>query len=169
VIQPMAFGERHFYQKNIKSTEMNTKSTASGYFRLSIEAEEVATFEEVSGIGDGGTEVQFDEGGENTFKHYPSLISKHPNLVLKRGVVLEDSKLIAWFVPVINADQSNKIETHTVTVSLLDLEEKVIVAWIFKNACPLQIAFDTSWTQPIKVFINKIELTYSSFTHIVAD
>jgi hypothetical protein len=51
-------------------------------------------------------------GGENRFKYKIPANVKYANLELKRGLVPEDSKLIAWVTNTLQKGLSNKIETR---------------------------------------------------------
>ena len=69
-----------------------------------------ASFQEVSGL-DRELELQpLAEGGENRFTHQLPKRGKHPNLVLKRGLVAQKSSLAEWAEQTIGSDFSDPVE-----------------------------------------------------------
>jgi phage tail-like protein len=132
------------------------------YFELSFKGEDAA-FQEVTGIS---KELSIEEivcGGENRFKYRLPGVSTSQNLVLKRAVVTEGSKLVDWCAGSIDGGLSKKIQPHDVTVSLLDKYGNVSVKWTFYNAYPVKYAVSDLKSQENNLVIETIELAYTYF------
>ncbi len=140
----------------------NSTYPVAFYFELSFKGEDAA-FQEVSGIS---KELGIEEivcGGENRFKYRLPGVATSQNLVLKRAVVTEDSKLLDWCASVIDGGLYNKIKPHDVTVSLLDKFGNVSVKWTFYNAYPIKYAVSDLKSQDNSLVIETIELAYTYF------
>lgn len=134
----------------------------SFYFELSFKGEDAA-FQEVSGIS---KELSVEEivcGGENRFKYRLPTVSTSQNLVLKRALIPEGSKLIDWCASCIDQGLTNKIETHNVSVSLLDAAGLVCVKWKFFKAYPIKYSVSDLKSQENTLVIETIELAYTYF------
>ena len=136
------------------------------YFRVSFDGKVTAGdvgFQEISGIS---KEISIEEvtgGGENRFKYRLPTVATSQNLVLKRALVPKGSKLVAWCSKTIDDGLANKIETHNVSVSLLDSESKVYMTWTFYNAYPIKYAISDLRSQENNLVIESIELVYTFF------
>ena len=132
------------------------------YFELSFKGEDAA-FQEVTGLS---KELSIEEvvcGGENRFKYRLPGIATSQNLVLKRAVVAEGSKLIDWCAASIDGGLTLKIQPHDVTVSLLDGSGMVSVMWTFYNAYPVKYSVSDLKSQDNNLAIETIELAYTYF------
>ena len=111
----------------------------SFYFRLTFSGlSGDAAFQEASGIS---TEMEAEEvvcGGENRFKFKLPGIAKYNNLILKRGLIANGSKIASWCNDIISGGLNDTITTRTITVALLDGNSKVLVSWDFLNAYPVK-------------------------------
>lgn len=132
------------------------------YFSLSFKGEDAA-FQSVSGISKELTIEEIVCGGENRFKYRLPGVATSQNLILKRAVVAEDSKLLDWCASVIDGGLANKIKPHDVTVSLLDKFGNVSVKWTFYNAYPVKFALSDLNSQENSLVIETIELAYTYF------
>jgi phage tail-like protein len=132
------------------------------YFELSFKGQDAA-FKEVSGIS---KELSMEEvvcGGENRFKYRLPTITTSQNLVLKRALIPEGSKLIDWCASTLDEGLSNTITTHDVSVSLLYPDGTVSVMWTFYNAYPVKYSVSDLKSQENELVIESIELAYTYF------
>lgn len=132
------------------------------YFQLSFKGEDAA-FKEVSGIS---KEMSMEEvvcGGENRFKYRLPTVATSQNLVLKRALIPEGSKLIDWCASVMDDSLAGPITTHDVSVSLFDATGSVSAMWTFYNAYPVKYSVSDLKSQENEIVIESIELAYTYF------
>lgn len=132
------------------------------YFELSFKGEDAA-FKEVSGIS---KELSMEEvvcGGENRFKYRLPTITTSQNLVLKRALIPEGSKLIDWCASTLDEGLANSITTHDVSVSLFNSDGSISVMWTFYNAYPVKYSVSDLKSQENELVIESIELAYTYF------
>jgi phage tail-like protein len=132
------------------------------YFQLSFKGEDAA-FKEVSGIS---KELSMEEvvcGGENRFKYRLPTVATSQNLVLKRALIPEGSKLIDWCASTMDESLASPIKTHDVSVSLFDASGTVSVMWTFYNAYPVKYAVSDLKSQENEIVLETIELAYTYF------
>ncbi|NHN24932.1 phage tail protein [Flavobacterium jejuense] len=132
------------------------------YFQLSFKGEDAA-FKEVSGIS---KELSMEEvvcGGENRFKYRLPTITTSQNLVLKRALIPEGSKLIDWCASTLDEGLASAISTHDVSVSLFNSDGSVSVMWTFYNAYPVKYSVSDLKSQENEIVIESIELAYTYF------
>src|ERR1700694_3270238 len=126
-----------------------------------------AAFQEVSGI-----KVEYDpfsvpEGGENRFVHRLPTPAKYSNRVLKRGVVVETSRLSQWVSESLGSTLARPIKPREVMVTLRNENFEPLITWTFTNAYPVR------WeTSPLNAMENAVltetmELCYNYFTRKV--
>jgi len=126
------------------------------------------SFQEISGI-DRELDVQaVPEGGENRFAHQLPKRGKHPNLVLKRGVVSENSALANWAEATIASDFSKPIQPRTMLVTLLSAEYKLII-WTFTNAYPVKWQTSGFKAMENSIAVETLEMAYASVTRQIKD
>ena len=82
-------------------------------------------FQSVSGLSVDIETEDYAEGGENRFKHKLPVKTKFPNLVLKRGMLL-DSEVIAWCQ---DAIENFVFKPANITIDLLDEEHSPLKTW----------------------------------------
>lgn len=127
-----------------------------------------ASFQEVSGI-----KAEFDhdevvEGGENRFVHRLPKPGRQQNLVLKRGVVVETSRLAQWVGDTLGSTLAKPIEPRTVLVMLRDEKLQPLITWAFINAYPVRWDVSPLDSMESKVLTETIELSYAYFTRRVS-
>lgn len=124
-------------------------------------------FQSVSGLSVDLETEEIAEGGENRFKHKIPVRTKFPNLVLKRGMLM-DSGVIEWCK---DALLNYKFEPVDLTVSLLVKETDTLTSG---NGKPLQTwnivhAYPVKWNvgdfnaEENKLVIETLELSYNYF------
>ena len=117
-------------------------------------------FQSVSGLT---VDIEFDEyteGGENRFKHKLPTRTKFPNLVLKRGLVLE-SELTKWCRAAV---EGFEFELKDLTIVLLNAAHAPLMSWQVVGAIPVKWSIDEFNAGESKVAIESIELAYQYFT-----
>ena len=125
---------------------------------LSSEEKE-ARFQEVTGLSKELGVEELREGGENQYVHKFPAPAKYPNLVLKRGVLIQ-SKLITWCFDAID----NFIFTPlNLSVTLLNEEHQPLISWEFVGAYPLKWSVSDLKAQDNSILVETLELAYKYF------
>ncbi|WP_339705343.1 phage tail protein [uncultured Kriegella sp.] len=119
-------------------------------------------FQSVSGLSVDIETEDYAEGGENRFKHKLPVKTKFPNLVLKRGMLL-DSEVIAWCQ---NAIENFVFEPANITIDLLNENHSPLKTWNIVGAYPVKWSVEDLNAQESKLVIESIELVYNYFTII---
>ena len=117
-------------------------------------------FQNVSGLS---VDIETEEvaiGGENRYKQKLPVRTKFPNLVLKRGMLI-DSELITWCR---DAIEQFKFSPTNITVKLLNEERKPIKVWSVVQAYPVKWNVDEFNAMESKLVVETIELSYNYFT-----
>jgi phage tail-like protein len=121
-----------------------------------------AQFQSVSGLSVTMETEEIAEGGENRFKHKFPVKTKYPNLVLKRGLVL-NSDLIQWCR---DAMENFEFELKDLTIKLLNEEHEPLQTWNIVHAFPVKWAVDDFNAQESKLVLETLELSYQYFKPI---
>ena len=116
-------------------------------------------FQSVSGLSVDLETEEIAEGGENRFKHKIPVRTKYPNLVLKRGVLL-DSKVIEWCR---KALENFEISPTNITVKLLDEKHEPLQTWDVRHAYPIKWSIGDFNAEENKLVIETLELSYNYF------
>jgi phage tail-like protein len=116
-------------------------------------------FQSVSGLTVELETEQIAEGGENRFKHQLPVRTKFPNLVLKRGVLV-NSGLVKWCR---DAVEDYDITPVDLTISLLNEEHEPLMTWNVVHAYPVKWAMADFNAEESKIVIETIELAYNYF------
>ena len=126
------------------------------------------SFQEISGI-DRELEVQaVPEGGENRFAHQLPKRGRHPNLVLRRGIVPDTSELANWAEATIGADFTTPIQPRNLLVTLLSAQDKLIV-WTFTNAYPVKWSTAGFKAMDNSIAVETLEMAYASVKREIKD
>lgn len=105
-------------------------------FLVKIGSESIGMFSECTGLTVEYDVFSYEEGGQNDFVHKLRGRTKHPNLVLKRGVTHEDA-LMKWFF-----DCKDKAKRQLVTLTMIAVDGSPVRRWSFADAYPIK------WTGP---------------------
>ncbi len=116
-------------------------------------------FQSVSGLSVDLETEEIAEGGENRFKHKIPVRTKYPNLVLKRGLLI-DSDLIEWCRQAI---ENFEIKPINLTVMLLDEKHQPLITWNVNHAYPVKWVVEDFNAEENKLVIESLELTYNYF------
>jgi len=117
-------------------------------------------FQSVSGLSVDIETEEITEGGENRFKHKLPVKTKFPNLVLKRGLLL-DSSVIDWCKDAIENFEFKPVD---LTVKLLNEEHQPLVYWKIIHAYPVKWSVEDFSAMESKVVVESFELAYNYFT-----
>lgn len=117
-------------------------------------------FTEVSGLSvEIGTE-EVAEGGENRFiQRYPTR-SKYPDLVLKRGLLV-NSEIANWIQQCV---EDLDITPKNVDIKLLNEEHQPLMTWHVVNAYPTKWAVSDLNATSNAVVIESLQFAYQYFT-----
>lgn len=116
-------------------------------------------FQSVSGLSVDMETEEIIEGGENRFKHIIPVRTKYPNLVLKRGLLL-DSGVIEWCRKALNDFDISPIN---MSVTLLNEKHKSLQTWNIVHAYPVKWSVGDFNAEENKLVIETLELTYNYF------
>ena len=116
-------------------------------------------FREVSGLSMELEEESYNEGGELRFVHKLPVRARFPDLVLKRGLLV-DSVVRKWCEDAIyNFD----IQPTTVWVTLLNEEHEPLLTYTFVNAWPKKCNISDFNAESGEIVIESLELGYQYF------
>jgi phage tail-like protein len=127
-----------------------------------------AAFQEVSGVESHVTVEEVPEGGQNAYVHQVPGVTKHGNLVLKRGYMTKDSRFARWSAQTVGSSLGTPIVTQVVNVCLLGATGQPVVTWTFSNAWPVKWEATGFNAKSNDVLIESIELAYTTVTCTVA-
>jgi len=117
------------------------------------------SFQSVSGLSMDLETEEIAEGGENRFKYKIPVRSKFPNLVLKRGLLV-NSEVIKWCK---KALENFEISPLNITVTLLDSLHLPLQTWNIVRAYPVKWSVGDFNAEESKLVIETLELTYNYF------
>lgn len=116
-------------------------------------------FRDVSGLTMELEEQAFNEGGENRFSHKFPVRGRYPDLVLKRGLIV-DSGLRNW---VFDAVHNLVIRPVTVWVTLLDREHAPLQTFTVVGAWPKKWVISDFSAESSAIVVESLELAYQYF------
>jgi phage tail-like protein len=117
-------------------------------------------FMEVGGLSmEMGTE-EVAEGGENRFTQKFPTRTKYPELVLKRGLLI-NSALIGWVRECI---EDYNIQPRNIVIKLLNEEHQPLLTWHVVNAFPTRWAVSDLNAANNAVAVESMQLFYQYFT-----
>lgn len=119
-----------------------------------------ARFTEVSGLAVELVTEEVAEGGENRFvQKYPTR-AKYPELVLKRGLLL-NSEILNWVRECI---ENLKIRPKNIVIKLLNEDHQPLLTWHVVNAYPIKWSVSDLNATNNAVVIESIQFFYQYFT-----
>ncbi|MBK6622472.1 MAG: phage tail protein [Saprospirales bacterium] len=137
------------------------------FFSVSVDGGEGndSSFKEASGM-----EIEIDieeinEGGNNNFKHRLPGRSKYRNLVLKRGLVKNNTSLHDWITKILlsEANLDEPVEKKKILVNLKYPDGDVVMSWSFENAFPVKWSISNFNSQENSLVIETLEFAYQKF------
>ncbi len=123
-----------------------------------------AQFQEISGIDPHIDIEEYVEGGVNGYVHSLPGVTKHSNLVLKRGYVTQASSLAQWAEQTVGTTLGTAIQTQVITVSLLDPTQQPQVVWTLQNAWPVKWEVGQLDASKNEVLTETLEIAYTTVT-----
>lgn len=127
-----------------------------------IKNENDSLFQSVSGLSVDLETEEIAEGGENRFKHKIPIRTKYPNLVLKRGMLI-DSEVIEWCTDTL---ENFKISPKDILIKLLDEKHEPLQTWSIINAYPIKWNIGDFNAEENKLVIETLEFSYNYFNII---
>ena len=128
-------------------------------FRVEIDGVAIAAFSEVSGLESETEVIEYRTGAEsNTVRKLPGL-TKHANIVLRRGLT-QDDELWNWRKTVVDGN----VERRNGAIVLLDDDRADVLRWNFSQG------WISKWTGPDlnakanEVAIETIEIAHEGLT-----
>jgi phage tail-like protein len=126
---------------------------------LTAKADDVR-FTEVSGLSvEMGTE-EIAEGGENRFIQKFPTRAKYPELVLKRGLLV-NSEIVTWIQDCL---ENYKIQPKDIFIKLLNEEHQPLLTWHVVNAYPTKWAVSDFNASSNTVVVESLQFFYQYFT-----
>lgn len=116
-------------------------------------------FQSVSGLSVDLETEEISEGGENRFKHKLPVRAKYPNLVLKRGLLV-NSEFIQWCRDALENFVFSPVD---IMISLLDENHESLISWNVVHAYPVKWNVVDFNAEESKVVVETIELAYNYF------
>lgn len=116
-------------------------------------------FRDVAGLTMELEEFSYAEGGENRFSHRLPVRGRYPDLVLKRGLLLE-SGLRGW---IRDAVQNLVVVPVTVWVKLLGPDHQPLQSWVVTGAWPKKWSVSDLSAESSALVIESLELAYRYF------
>lgn len=123
-----------------------------------------AAFQIVSGIDPKVEIEEVQEGGVNSYVHQLPGVTKHSNLVLKRGYVTQSSTLAQWAEQTVGSTLGSAIQTQVLIVSLLGPTGQPLVTWTFDNAWPVKWEVGQLDSKSNDVLTETLEVAYTTVT-----
>lgn len=121
-----------------------------------------AAFQEISGIDPKVEIEEVTEGGLNSNVHQLPGVTKHSNLVLRRGYVTQTSSLARWAAQTVGSTLGTPIQTQVLTVSLLGPTGQPMVTWTFQNTWPVKWEVSGFDAQKNEVLVETLEFAYDT-------
>lgn len=119
-------------------------------------------FQSVSGLTVSVDTEEIAEGGENRFKHKIPVRTKFPNLVLKRGLLV-NSEIISWCR---SAMEDFDFLPVDIVVKLLNEKHEPLLSWNVVHAYPVKWSISDFNAEENKLVIETLELNYNYFNVI---
>jgi phage tail-like protein len=128
-------------------------------FDLSTAGASDVRFRDVSGLTMELEEMTYAEGGENRFSHRLPVRGRYPDLVLKRGLLI-DTGLKDW---IRDAVQNFVIQPVTVWVKLLGPDHQALQTYTVTGAWPKKWSISDFSAENSAIVVESLELAYQSF------
>lgn len=116
-------------------------------------------FQSVSGLTVDVDTEEIAEGGENRFKHKVPVRTKYPNLILKRGLLV-DSEMIKWCRESV---ENFQFKPTNLIVKLLNENHEPLLSWNVVHAYPVKWSMSDFHAEENKLAIETLELSYNYF------
>ncbi|MDW8212313.1 MAG: phage tail protein [Roseiflexaceae bacterium] len=140
---------------------MSKRNVYSAYrFWVEIDGLTEAVFSECSGLQTETEVVEWEEGGENRFRHrFPGRV-KYANIVLKRGIATPE--LWKWYADIARGT----IQRRNLSVVLYGYAGTPEVRWNLKHALPVKWVGPTFKSGSSEAAVETLELIYEHFERV---
>jgi phage tail-like protein len=119
-----------------------------------------ARFTEVGGLSVEMSTEEVAEGGQNRYLQKFPLRAKYPELVLKRGLLL-NSEIVGWIRACV---EDYDIQPKNLDVKLLSEEHQPLLTWHLVNAYPTKWAVSDLNATSSAVVVETLQFFYQYFT-----
>jgi phage tail-like protein len=130
-------------------------------------------FTEVTGLDFETEVIEYREGNNPSYnKHKQPGLTKYSNVILKRGIVLEDFEFFKLWRETAKFQESNKIKKvfrRDITIKLLNEDHKPIITWTLENAWPTKIQSTDLKADGNEVAIETMELVHEGLKIVEAN
>ncbi|MCG8474526.1 MAG: phage tail protein [Cytophagales bacterium] len=124
-------------------------------------------FQEVEGLKMGMNEsLEIFEGGLNTNSYKLPTSVSYPDLVLRKGVMPDESPVTDWFVNTLSSGFSKPITPKEMKIQILSPKGGVMRAWKVMNAYPKMIEFSKLDAASGGFFVQTLVMAYDNFLPI---
>lgn len=123
-----------------------------------------ASFSEISGLETTVSTEDVREGGQNQFVHRLPTGSTQKNIVMKRGVVSQSSRMADWAAATIGSTLATPIRTQTLVVMLLGPDHAPKFAWNIRRAWPVRWDWGSLNSTRNEVLVETLEFAHSGIT-----
>lgn len=117
-------------------------------------------FTDVSGLAAELTSEEVAEGGQNRFVQKFPTRAKYPELVLKRGLLV-NSEIVKWIRECI---EDFKIQPRNIDVKLLNPEHQPLLTWHVFHAYPTKWAVSDFSAANNAIVVETLQFFYQYFT-----
>jgi phage tail-like protein len=118
-------------------------------------------FQAVSGLSVEYETETVKEGGQNGFEHVLPVRTKYSDLTLKRGMLVEGSKVFDWCM---DAFQNRNFKPSDLTITLLNENHKPLRTWNVVKAWPKKWTVTELNAESSSIVIESLDLRYQFFT-----
>ncbi|MFP4149784.1 MAG: phage tail protein, partial [Nitriliruptoraceae bacterium] len=135
-----------------------------GVFLVEIDGVEVGRFTECQGLQVEVEVETFTEGGVNGFEHKLTGRMSWPNLVLKRGLTV-DNRVFGWFQEAAGATPAGtgKVTRGTLGITLLSSQGERLRTWRVYDAIPIKWTGPTLANTDDEVPTEELEIAHHGF------
>ncbi|GAA2158231.1 MULTISPECIES: phage tail protein [Glycomyces] len=127
-------------------------------FVVSIDDEDLGSFNSCDGLGCEIVMEQREEGGNNGYVWQLPTRIKYSNVKLSRPLTEQSAKIAAWF-----GSMASGIERKTATIEARTAEGKVIARWALVDVVPVKWSGPQLSLDSAKVAIETLELAHHGF------
>jgi phage tail-like protein len=146
-----------------------TVSVAGAKETASSTSRSDASFSEISGLESSVSTEDVREGGQNQFVHRLPTGSTQKNIVMKRGVVFQSSRMANWATATIGSTLATPIVTKTLVVMLLGPDHKPKFAWNIRRAWPVRWDWGALNSTRNDVLVESMEFSHSGITRFMVE
>lgn len=146
---------------------MTTKRDLYTTYRFWVEIDQIAeaAFSECTGLQVELEIFEWEEGGENGYRHRLPARAKLSNIVLKRGIASLD--LWRWFADTLPADgRAVRVQRRGLAIVLCGYAGMPEVRWNIKDALPIKWVGPSLKTGSGEVAVETVELAHHGLTRV---